>query len=117
MRTHATKIRNDILSYEAHVNAYKAELAKAPYYLYATGTERSMELLEAADRVYKDETAVCKKMNHIATVFDCAKDMENSLKLMAFIKELLTDFKVLWEANQKVVCVFVCFFFHLYRVT
>ena len=42
-------------------------------------------------------------MTHIATVFDCLKDMDNCLKLMVTIKELLTDFKVLWEANLKVV--------------
>ena len=54
MRTHTTKIRNDISSYESHINAYKAELAKAPYYLYATGTEKSLELLEAANAVYQE---------------------------------------------------------------
>lgn len=105
MRTHSNKIKQDIQSYEHRIKAYKVELSKAEYYTYATGTKKALELLEGAERVHKIEAHTCDKMMHIATIFECAKEMEVSIRLMGQISELLADFKVLWEVNQKVAAV------------
>ena len=41
MRAHSSKIKSDIIAYEAHLKEYKAALGKAEFYLYATGTRRA----------------------------------------------------------------------------
>ena len=105
MRAHSSKIKSDIGSYEAHLKEYKAALGKADFYMYATGTRRALELLEAAEATHAKEKQTCDKMAHIANVFECLKDMDNSMRLMSEVQDLLSDFKVMWEANQKVTLV------------
>jgi dynein heavy chain len=102
MRAHSSKIKSDIVSYEAHIKEYKAALTKAEYYLYATGTRKAMELLEAAEQAHAREKQTCDKMTHIANVFECLKEMDASIRLMSEVADLLSDFKVMWEANQRV---------------
>lgn len=103
MRSHNSKIKGDILTYEAQIMAYKNQLTKSEFYLYATGTSKAIELIEAAQAYHKEEQGACSKMSHIARIFDCTKEMENTNKTMREIEDLLTDFKMLWEANHKVV--------------
>ena len=103
MRAHSSKIKADIQSYEQHIIAYKKELANTEFYKYATGTKKALELLEAAEAVHKDEQATCERMSHIANIFELNKDMDLARRLMGEVEDLLTDFKVLWEVNLKVV--------------
>eukprot|EP01033_Poteriospumella_lacustris_P003465 gene3469-2562_t len=103
MRSHNSKIKNDIQSYEARVNAYKAELMKSDFYLYATGTEKSIELIKSCQRAYEEEKKTCDKITHTANIFDCIRDMDASNRTMKDIEELLAEFMLLWEGNMKVV--------------
>jgi len=105
MRAHSSKIKSDIIAYEAHLKEYKAALGKAEFYLYATGTRRATELLDAAEATLLKERAVCDKMAHIANVFECIKEMDTSLRLMGEVSDLINDFKMLWEVFQRVVLV------------
>ncbi len=105
MRAHSSKIKSDIIAYEAHLKDYKATLSKAEFYLYATGTRRAVELLDAAEVSLAKERAVCNKMAHIANVFECTKEMDTSLRLMGEVSDLINDFKVLWEVHQRVMMV------------
>lgn len=102
MRAHSSKIKTDIQAYEAHIKAYKAQLAKAEFYSYGTGTARALSLIDAAEVVQRDEQRTCDKMSHVANVFEIAKDMDATRKTMAEIDDLLMDFRILWEVNQKV---------------
>eukprot|EP01038_Epipyxis_sp_PR26KG_P005447 gene5447-7540_t len=103
MRSHANKIKSDIISYESHIKNYKVELMKNEFYLYITGTAKSISLIETADRNYKSECATYEKMLHIATIFEINKEMETTTKMIDDIKDILIDFKTLWNVNQKVV--------------
>eukprot|EP01032_Pedospumella_encystans_P015170 gene15170-17374_t len=105
MRAHSSKIKSDIIAYEAHLKDYKATLSKAEFYLYATGTRRAVELLDAAEVSLAKERAVCNKMAHIANVFECTKEMDTSLRLMGEVSDLINDFNVLWEVHQRVMMV------------
>jgi dynein heavy chain len=102
MRAHAGKIRGDIQSYEAHVLAYKEELQNAEYYRFSTGPRRAKELLDSANHMHQQQKNICEKMRHIANVFECVRDMEGPIATIAAVGELLKDFRVLWDANQKV---------------
>ena len=102
MRAHAGKIRGDILSYEAHVLAYKEELQNAEYYKFVTGPVRSKELLGNADAMHLQQKAICEKMKHIANVFDCVKDMDGPIAIITEVGELLADFRVLWDSYEHV---------------
>eukprot|EP01031_Cornospumella_fuschlensis_P049356 gene49356-60418_t len=64
MRSHNSKIKNDIVSYEAHITAFKAELQKGEFYFYATGSTKSMELITAAKRLCHEERTTCSRMTH-----------------------------------------------------
>ena len=105
MRTHAAKIRADIQSYEAHVNAYKEELSEASFKLFVTGPFRSIEVLNAADQMHAKERDTCEKMVHIANIFECFRDMLPSQAIMAEVEDLLKDFRLLWECDLKVITV------------
>jgi len=102
MRAHAGKIRGDILSYEAHVQAYKEELQNAEYYKFSTGPHKSKELLGNADAMHLQQKAICEKMKHIANVFDCVKDMDGPIAIITEVGELLSDFRVLWDSYENV---------------
>jgi dynein heavy chain len=103
MRAHAGKIRGDILSYEAHVLAYKEELQNAEYYKFSTGPVRSKELLGNADAMHLQQKAICEKMKHIANVFDCIKDMDGPISIINEVGELLSDFRVMWDRYVRVL--------------
>lgn len=103
MRSHTSKIKQDIFKYETHITNYKDELTKGEYQLYVTGMKKSLELLAAAELRMKEEQIACDKMAHIAHVFDVMKEMETSNKLMIYIKDLLADYKLLWESIAKVI--------------
>lgn len=103
MRSHNTKIKSDIQSYETHINNYKAELNKAEFFIYVTGTERALELIRNALSAFKEEKKNCDRMTHVANIFDCVHEMDTTNKTMKDIEELLGDFNLLWEGNLKVV--------------
>jgi dynein heavy chain len=103
MRSHNSKIKNDIQSYEARVNAYKGELMKSDFYLYATGTEKAIELIKSCQRAYEEEKKSCDRITHTANIFDCVRDMDASNRTMKEIEDLLSEFMLLWEGNMKVV--------------
>lgn len=105
MRAHNSKIKNDIQGYEQHIQAYKNELLKSEFYLYATGTTRALELIKAAQDLQKEEQATCSKMTHVANIFDCVREMDDTNRLMKEIETLLSDFSQLWETNSKVTSV------------
>lgn len=102
MRSHSTKIRNDIQGYETHVQAYKDEVCKSDFRLYTTGPERSKVLLDAADKVQAQERKTCQLMMHIANIFDCQKEMSVADGVVKEVDELLQDFRALWECTDKV---------------
>lgn len=103
MRAHNSKIKGDIQSYEEHVNAYKAGLMKAEFYIYATGTDRAIELIKACQRTFEEEKVACDKITHTANIFDCVRDMDGANRTMKDIEDLLSEFLLLWEGNLKVV--------------
>lgn len=105
MRVHSSKIKQDIQNYEARIKGYKLELTKAEFYFYKTGAVKAMQLIDAAILHHKEEQQTCDKMKHTSNVFDLLKDMETSLKQMVEIGEMLNEFKLLWEANVKVMSV------------
>lgn len=102
MRSHNSKIKTDIQSYEAHIQAYKVELSKAEFYVYATGATRAIELIKTAQKYHMEEQIACNKMTHIAKIFDCVREMDDANKSMKEIDTLLADFMYLWDANLKV---------------
>lgn len=103
MRSHAGKIRSDIVGYEAHVAKYQEDLKKSEFFMFVTGPVRSLEVLNTADEVQKQQKSVCDKMLHIANVFECAKDMVTAKTIVAEVGEQLREFRILWEAHVKVV--------------
>ncbi len=103
MRSHNSKIKSDIVSYEHQITSYKSQLTKADFYLYATGYARSIQLIEEAQRFHREEQEACAKMTHVANIFDCLREMDNTNKAMREVEDLLSDFKFLWETNHKVV--------------
>ena len=103
MRSHSSKIRNDIASYEKHVQGYKERTTEADFYKFATGPRRSKELINEADEVHKQEESVCQAMNHIADIFECSREMQTSREIVNEVADLLRDFRVLWECNENVV--------------
>lgn len=103
MRAHASKIRNDIQSYERHVTLYKEQISKAEFIYFATGPLRSIALLNKADELHAQKRNTCNSMLHIATIFECSKDMNTAKDVVAEVDELLADFRVMWDCNQIVV--------------
>lgn len=103
MRTHSTKIRNDIQGYEKHVVQYKEQLLKAEFHLFKTGPKYALELLKSADQTHAAEDNTCQAMLHIAEIFDCTKDMQLSKEIIGDIAEILSDFRLLWECDLLVV--------------
>lgn len=103
MRAHNSKIKGDIQSYEAHVNAYKADLMKAEFYTYATGTERAIEIIKECQYQYGEEKKVCDRMTHTANIFDCVREMDGANRSMKEIEDLLSEFLLLWGGNLRVV--------------
>ena len=102
MRSHANKIRLDIQSYEAHVQAYKEELSNAEFKVFATGPMRAKDMLDAADEIHAKERTVCEKMMHVANVFECLKDMAGAKDLIVDVDAMLKDFRSLWDYCLKV---------------
>jgi dynein heavy chain len=105
MRSHSSKIRGDVAAYEAHVTNYKKELGDAEFYLYITGPLVAADLLDSAEDNHKEQIGVCDKMVHIANVFDCRKDMDASVEIIAQVGVIIKEFRVLWECVLKVITV------------
>lgn len=103
MRTHLAKIRTDIQGYEAHVAAYMKGLSFAAFRQFNTGVTRARELLDASDQAYAKEKQTCSQMVHIATIFDCAKDMSTAMSTIKEVEELLEDFRLLWDCVGKTI--------------
>ncbi len=98
MRAHGGKIRNDIVNYEAHVKKYLEQVQNGDYIIYATGSSKSMLLLDAADEAHQAQITVMEKMKHIANVFECLADMDAPSATISEVGDLLKDFRTFWNA-------------------
>ena len=102
MRAHGGKIRTDIQAYEAHVTAYKEGIAKSEFYVFATGPFKAISLIDAADAAQLAQKSVTEKMLHIANVFECVKDMDGAVALIAEVGDMLKDVRNLWQCNKQI---------------
>jgi dynein heavy chain len=68
--------------------------------LFATGPFKALDLLDAADQMYKDEKTICNKTAHVANIFETVQDMANSISIMNEVEELLKEFRLLWDCIQ-----------------
>ena len=90
------KTKDDIRLYEATVRDFLKRVESSPLQLYATGVDEAFSLLETLTSAYEEEDARCKGMIHLASIFECASDVESSVELVASAGATLTSYHGLW---------------------
>ena len=102
MRQHSAKIRADISAYEAKVIAHREELKKSRFILFATGVLVSFDLLDAADKLHQEEQDNCDKMVHVAQIFETENEIQETIKVMAEVVDLLKEYRQLWSCIKNI---------------
>ncbi|CAM9207540.1 unnamed protein product [Chrysoparadoxa australica] len=99
LKAQTPKLKSDLLQLEQSLQSYYDQLTLGEYTLWATGPERSHEVLkesqvECQERV---RTRQIKEMDHLAQMFDVNNEMASSRLLIANATELLEQFTDLWD--------------------
>jgi dynein heavy chain, axonemal len=102
VKAHGIRMKQEIQKYEEHVRAYYGSVQEGAFKVFDTGHEEALELLEKAEEGYAEENGKAEEMVHLANIFECPRDMQKSLEIMTLTKELLTDYKELWELARDV---------------
>lgn len=105
MKGHTGKIKSDIVNYESHVRAYMEEMKKSDFYLFVTGPVCAMDNLDIAETAHQQQISICKKMSHVADIFDVSEDITDAKKIISEVSEILTNFRLLWETYVHVLVV------------
>eukprot|EP01030_Chromulinospumella_sphaerica_P002683 gene2683-2625_t len=53
----------------------------------------------------KQQKTECEKMSHIANVFECLREMDLSKQIVSEVRDILKEFRILWELHMKVLTV------------
>ena len=96
VKAQSMKTKDDIRLYEATVRDFLKRVESSPLQLYATGVDEAFSLLETLTSAYEEEDARCKGMIHLASIFECASDVESSVELVASAGATLTSYHGLW---------------------
>jgi len=102
VKAHSFKIRVEIEKYEETLKAYLGVVQEAAFKLYETGHEKALQLLDNALQKFQEETKRCDDMLHLANIFECPRDMQKSQEVMNMIRDILAEYKELWELDKEV---------------
>ena len=101
IKQQGAKTKGDITTYEKGVTAYLEELDGAAFKTFSTGAGAAIEMLANMSKMHDAEKARCEEMVHLATMFECPKEMATSTEMIAKAGEMLDMYKALWKAAQE----------------
>ena len=109
LKARAATIRATLREHTAHVEGYTGEIEVAAFKFYATEWAPALGDLDQQKKRLEKEDARCDSLLTLAAAFECTREMQGSIGALLAIKDVLIDYRVLWEQDRWVwVWVWVC---------